>query len=338
MCHRGCLHFFKADGLAGRLRSSVVGNTFGNGDCRIKKGEMGKGRTVAAKFAEKIDRCRVGALAVLFLEIVLVSVVLTPYHYGQAHRASSFGKSSTVLKRAPTGSDWLAPIPELDKTDRILYPYSVIPGGVRSSAELRSAVAHDEVVARHYSDFNLRKVHVARLQEARAVFVSYRVGSQIFWSKKRLTLPAGETVVTDGEHVARTRCGNRISEAPVGPVLNTEPSPEAMEIPADSGLLAAPESSLELPLAAPPATTIVLPPQTPASIIVPSIPPLFPIGGTPSSPGLPTGPLPPPNGPPTVTTPPVTPPPAISAPEGSDLLMLAVGCACVWLLGKKARA
>jgi hypothetical protein len=332
------LHFFQADGLAGRLRRSVAGNTFGNGDCRIIKGEMGKGWTVAAKFAEKIDRCRVEALAVLFLEIVLVSVVLTPHHYGQVQRASSVGNSSTVLKRAPAGSDWLAPTPELDKTDRILYPYSVIPGGVRSSAELQSAVTHDEVVARHYSDFDLRNVRVARLRAARAVFVSYRVGSQIFWSKKRLTLPAGETVVTDGEHVARTRCGNRISEAPVGPVLNTEPSPEAMEIPADSGLLAAPESSLELPLSAPPATTIIVPPQTPASIFVPILPPLFPIGGTPSSPGIPTGPLPPPNGPPTTTAPPVTPPPASSAPEGSDLLMLAVGCACVWLLGKKARA
>jgi hypothetical protein len=297
---------------------------------------MGKGWTVAAKFAEKIDRCRVGALAVLFLEIVLVSVVLTPHHYDQAHRASTVGNSSTVLKPAPTDSDWLAPTPELDKTDRILYPYSVIPGGVRNSAELRNAVAHDEVVARHYSDFDLRKVRVARLQEARAVFVSYRVGSQIFWSKNRLTLRAGETVVTDGEHVARTRCGNRISDAPVGPVLNTEPSPEAMEIPADGGLLAAPESSLEAPLAMPPATTIVAPPQTPASIVVPIIPPLFPIGGTPSSPGIPTGPLPPPNGAPTPTPPPVRPP-AISTPEGSDLLMLALGCACVWLLRKKAR-
>src|SRR5580692_11152958 len=281
---------------------------------------MGKGWTFGAKFAGKINRRRVGALAVLLLESLLVSVVL-PYNYDFAHRTPADRNASVALQRNHVDGDWLAPTPELEQTDRILYPYSVIPGGVRNSAELRNAVAHDEVVARHYSDFDLRKVRVARLQQARSVFVSYRIAGQIFWTKNRLTLRAGETVVTDGEHVARTRCGNRISEAPVGPVLNTEPSPEAMEIPADSGLLAAPESSLELPLAAPPATTIVLPPQTPASIIVPSIPPLFPIGGTPSSPGLPTGPLPPPNGPPTVTTPPVTPPPAISAPEGSDLLM-----------------
>jgi hypothetical protein len=307
------------------------------------KGEMGKGWKVAAKFAEKIDRRRVGALAVLFLEIVLVSVAL-PYNHGQAQRSSTDWNASTARKNAPTDSDWLAPTPELDTTDRVLYPYSVIPGGVRSSAELRNALAHDEVVARHYSDFALREVRVTRLQEARAVFVSYRVGGQIFWTKNKLTLPAGETVVTDGQHMARTRCGNRISEAPVGPVLKTEPSPEAMEIPADGGLLAAPESSPELPLAVPPMTAIVVPQQSPASLFIPIIPPLFPIGGTPSSPGIPTGPLPPPNGPPPsgpqpppLGPPPPTPPP-ISTPEASDFLMLVAGLACVCLLRRRARA
>jgi hypothetical protein len=303
---------------------------------------MGKGWTIAAKFAERIDRRRVGALAVLFLELVLVSVAL-PYNYGEAQGSSTVWNASTALKQAPTDNDWLAPTPELDKTDRALYPYSVIPGGVRSSAELRNAVAHDEVVSRHYSDFDLRGVRVSRLQEARAVFVSYRVGSQIFWTKNKLILPAGETVLTDGEHMARTRCGNRVSAVPIGPVLIPEPSPEAMEIPADGGMLAAPESSPELPLAVPPMTAIVVPQQTPGSIFIPIIPPLFPIGGMRSSPGIATGPLPPPSGPPPQSGPPPPPPPpvtppAISTPEGSDLLMLVAGCACVWLLRKKVRA
>src|SRR5271155_27920 len=247
---------------------------------------MGKGWTIAAKFAGKIDRRRLGALAVLFLESVLVSVVL-PYNYGYPHRASTDGNVSAASQEAPTDSDWFAPTLELAKTDRVLYPYSVIPGGVRNSAELRNAVAHDEVVARHYSDFDLREVRVARLQEARGVFVSYRIGSRIFWTKNRLNLPARETVVTDGGHMARTRCGNRLSDVPIGPVLKNEPLPEAMELPADGGLLAAPESLSELPLAVPPMTAIVVPPQPPASIYIPIIPPLFPISGPPSSPGIP---------------------------------------------------
>src|SRR5271155_134164 len=297
------------------------------------KGEMGKGWTIAAQFAGKLDRRRLGALAVLLLESVVVSVVLS-YSYGYPPRNSTVVKLSATATAGASDSDWYAPAPVLDKTDRVLYPYSVIPGGVRNSAELRNAVAHDATVAAHYADFKLNDARVTQLRETRALFVSYRVGNRIYWTKNRLNLPAGETVVSDGEHMARTRCGNRLSEVPIGPVLNNEPLPEAMEIPADGGLLAAPESLSELPLAVPPTTTIVVPPQPPGSIYIPIIPPIFPIGDTPSSPGIPPAPPPPP--PP--LPPPPPPPPPISTPEPSGALMLVAGCACVWLLRRKVRA
>jgi hypothetical protein len=303
---------------------------------------MGKGWTFAAKFAGKIDRRRLGALAVLILESVVVSALLPSYNYGYSARNSTVGKLSATAAAGAgaTDSDWLAPTPVLGKTDRVLYPYSVIPGGVRNSAELRNAVAHDDIVAQHYADFNLGNAHAVQLREARAVFVSYRMGNRIFWTKNRLKLPAGETVVTDGEHMARTRCGNRLSDFPIGPVLNTEPMPEAMEIPADGGLLAAPESLSELPLAMPPTTSIVVPSQGPGSIYIPIVPPLFPISGTPSTPGIPSGPPPPPSAPPPSGPPPAgpPPPPPIRTQEPSGVLMLAAGCGCVWLLRRKARA
>jgi hypothetical protein len=313
---------------------------------------MGKGWKIAAKFAGKIDRRRLGALAVLILESVVVSVILPSYNYGYSRRNSTVANLAAKVTAGATDSDWLTPAPVLGKTDRVLYPYSVIPGGVRNSAELRNAVAHDDTVAQHFADFNLGNARVVQLREARAVFVSYRIGSRIFWTKNRLKLPAGETVVSDGEHMARTRCGNRLSEVPIGPVFNNEPLPEAMEIPADGGLLAAPESLSELPLAVPPTTSIVVPPRVPGSIYIPIVPPLFPISGTPSTPGIPSGPPPPPSAPPPSgplssgpppsgpPPPPPTPPPPppISTPEPSGVLMLAAGCGCVWLLRRKARA
>jgi hypothetical protein len=305
---------------------------------------MGKGWTIAAKFAGKIDRRRLGALAVLILESVVVSAALASYNYGHSPRNSTVGNLSATATAGARDSNWFAQTPELGKTDRVLYPYSVIPGGVRNTAELRNAVAHDDTVAQHYADFNLGNARVVQLREARAVFVSYRVGSRIFWTKNRLKLSAGETVVTDGEHMARTRCGNRLSDVPIGPVLASEPLPEAMEVPADGGLLAAPESLSELPLAVPPTTTIVVPPQAPGSIYIPIVPPLFPISGTPSTPGIPSGPPPPPSAPPpsgappSGPPPPPPPPPPISTPEPSGVLMLAAGCACVGLLRRKARA
>jgi len=299
---------------------------------------MGKGWTLAAKFAEKIDRRRLGALAVLILESVLVSVVI-PHNYGSALRTSTDGNTRAASAQAPAVNDWLTTHLELRKSDRVLYPYSVIPGGAQNSAELHNAVAHDATVAQHYADFNLNNARVTQLREARAVYVSYRIGSQIFWTKNRLHLRAGETVLTDGDHMARTRCGNRISDLPVGPVLNNEPSPAAMEIPADGALLAAAESSPELPLAVPPMTTIVVPPQTPGSIFIPPVPPLFPIGGMPPTPGIPASFPPPPLVPPPPGSPPTNPPPppAISTPKPSDFLMLIAGFVCVCLLRKKTR-
>ena len=283
---------------------------------------MGKGWTIAANLAAKIDRRRLGALAIVILEGVFVSAAL-PYNYGHGPRNSTNRNISAASRQAPADSFSIAPTPELVQTDRALYPYSVIPGGVKNSGELQNAVAHDDVVAQHYSDFNIGKARVARLSEARSVFVSYRVGTRIFWTKNKLTIPAGETVVTDGEHTARTRCGNRLSEVPVGPVLNDEPSPVAMEIPADGGLTAAPEALAEIPLAAPPTTSIVVPEHAPGSIFIPPVVPIVPFSSSSFTQGVP----------------PIVPPqPPIGTPEPSDFLMLTGGFACIWLLRRMARA
>ena len=87
-----------------------------------------------------------------------------------------------------------------------------------SVAELRSAVAHDPVVAAHYAAFDLANARVFQVQEGRSVYVSYRRGDDVFWTSKKLRLAVGETLLTDGEHIARTRCGNQVSDEPRMPV------------------------------------------------------------------------------------------------------------------------
>jgi len=115
----------------------------------------------------------------------------------------------------------------VNNSARVIYPYSVIPGGVESAAELRNSVAHDPVVAEHYGDFDIARARVVRLNQDRLLYVSYRLGNRVFWSKKRFTLHKGESVITDGEHMARTRCGNRLAEAPAAPIMAVEPELEA---------------------------------------------------------------------------------------------------------------
>ncbi len=121
---------------------------------------------------------------------------------------------------------------------RVVYPYSIIPGGAESAAELRSAMAYDPVVAAHYAGFDLAKARVFRVQQARAVYVSYRRGDDVFWTSKKLRLAVGETLITDGQHISRTRCGNQISELPHTPVSPVdEPVPETLDTPLVSQII-----------------------------------------------------------------------------------------------------
>jgi len=117
------------------------------------------------------------------------------------------------------------------RKSRLIYPYSVIRGGVYDANELRDALDHDPVAARHYFGFRRSLVHPAVSPFSEPVFLSYRVGNAIYWTSRPVRLPRGEAVLTDGEHYARARCGNRISPAPQTPVNDTEPPPKTMDIP-----------------------------------------------------------------------------------------------------------
>ena len=101
--------------------------------------------------------------------------------------------------------------PDPTSAGRPIYRHSIVPGGVYSVAEVIDAVKRDPVVAVHYQSVNLKALQVERLAAPRSMFVSYRVGDQIYWTKHRVQLKAGETVLTDGHTIIRGRCGNCVS-------------------------------------------------------------------------------------------------------------------------------
>lgn len=200
---------------------------------------------------------------------------------------------------------------------RRLYPYSVVPGGVQNVEELRRAMANDPLVAKLYANFDLSRAHVIRLAKSEEVYVAYRLDGRIYWTKRRLLLRAGETVITDGKHEARTRCGNRVSETPMQPAAPNEPPTVAADPPADPTFVAEEPAMPEL-------STVDGPPADPAT------------------PGLPFIPDPPPTVPPNVIPPPIfpivgggppsfpyiTPPPpapAVPTPEPGALPLLGLG-------------
>ena len=115
---------------------------------------------------------------------------------------------------------------------RPIYPHSIVSGGVQSVEELRLAMQFDPIVAAHFADFDLDRARVERVAISRAVYVSYRSGDRVGWTSKKISLRAGETILTDGVNEARTRCGNRLAEVkPAEIVLEDEPAPETLETP-----------------------------------------------------------------------------------------------------------
>ena len=242
---------------------------------------------------------------------------------------------------------------------RPLYPYSVVPGGVRSADEVRSAANSDNAVRLHYAGLNISNTRLERLNAAKLAYVSYRRGDNIFWTRNAVLLPKGERVMTDGTMMLRARCGNRISEVPMAPVESPAAAvaPEVMELPPADVMAAPLAAPAEVPLSATPLSALLIPEALPvptgpnapagfgppliwaptgggASSSGPSGPgtgagspsgPTGPGGGSPSGPG--SGPGSGPSSPSGPGSGGSTPP--VPAPEPGEMAMLAAGLAAV---------
>ena len=148
---------------------------------------------------------------------------------------SSKPPKNVVTAKPISVSGQPAPAPEQTEVLRPrgypVYPYSVIEGGAHTVDEFRSSIAHDAIVAVHYQDFDVERDGIIQLVSARQAYVSFRIKNQVYWTKKKLNLPKGEMVITDGKNVSRTRCGNRLSEKPLLPVTELEPPLEVFDQP-----------------------------------------------------------------------------------------------------------
>lgn len=133
-------------------------------------------------------------------------------------KALAFGRSSLreVTANQPT---------------RLVYPYSIVAGGVHNPQQLREVMNTDPVAAAHYSSFDTAKAHVVRLPRDEYAYVSFRVGNNVYWTSHKLKLREGETLLTDGQHYIRTRCGNRVSQTPRLPTYRHEPAVATLDTP-----------------------------------------------------------------------------------------------------------
>lgn len=288
-----------------------------------------------------------------FLVLLAACVLGVQFARDGLHRSigldnSPAGPSLTILAGLPR--------PEVRaRNERLVYPYSVIPGGVRSAAELRDRTAHDAVVAKHYAGFDFERARVIEVEQPHLVYLSYRRGQHIYWTRKQASLHQGEKLITDGHITARARCGNQVSTLPHTETSPEEPTLAELDRPDAVASGIEPASTLSSDLLDP---ILPLGPSMPGEGGIPggpgtNVPP--PIGGGGGFPPVgencppkstakdcqhtppPPPPSPPPNTPPPNTPPPPTPPPS-PVPEPSTVVLMISGAAAVFTrLGSRGK-
>lgn len=231
-----------------------------------------------------------------------------------------------------------------------VFRHSVIPGGVFSSDDLVASTRRDPVVFAAYGSASPETVRSTIVAAPRAAYMSYRIGDQIYWTRNKIALKPGETILSNDQVEIRARCGNQISDEPMLPTSELEPPVVEFDRLLDGDDAGDPAPRIEVAGGAPaagatPSTLSVSPPLegTMASIgggsagppmgggtpvggsiegpgpTTSGVSPGVPGGGSPRPPG---GVTPPPGGfapPPDVFTPPpggFTPPPDGFTPPG----------------------
>jgi hypothetical protein len=210
------------------------------------------------------------------------------------------------------------------KSDRPVYPYSVIPGGVKNPQEVAGAMKRDPTVAEHLKGFDLQKARVVKVDAPRAVYVSYRKGNQIHWTSKKMMLSAGEILITDGNRTIRGRCGNDVSSEAVAEPAEVEDEPDMREL--DTPLIVGDPNDIFAPMIEKDRSQPDLDPSWFSPVVPPPPPGGPPNVAPPSGPYSPV--IPPAGGWPATPNTTGDDPPA-SAPEPPTLLMIGIGSAVI---------
>jgi hypothetical protein len=182
------------------------------------------------------SRVRSKWLALLFLLAAVVTWQFARQQPSSEFSHSPSGKPESGLLQGQRG-DYPSQARQSDSkllargVNRLVYPYSVIRGGVANPDELKRMMEYDPVVSRHFKGFDYQRARVVQVSEKQAMYVSYRIGDRVYWTRRKVSLHPGETLITDGAIVARTRCGNRVAPVPLDAGSPLEPSTEELELP-----------------------------------------------------------------------------------------------------------
>ncbi len=156
--------------------------------------------------------------------VVLVTLVAVSFRrYGQRQQPNA---TTSPPSHAITAETFSPPIEA-----RVTYPYSIVPGGAKSVSDVKAELAMlPSAIRAQYAGINMADLRLEHLKTSFSGYASYRDGDEMYWTSKKMTIPSGEAVFTDGTTLIRGRCVNLFSAQPMGPVQPNGPV-EQLDVP-----------------------------------------------------------------------------------------------------------
>jgi hypothetical protein len=164
--------------------------------------------------------------------LLIVILFLAAANRGRSpkHSATSQKQTGTPKPAASEPQKSAAGSPIVRASYRPLT-FALLSGGFTSIDEFQQRVAIDPVLLSFYGNCNDSQASMQPLPDDILVFITFRRGQEIKWTRRPILVHKGEYVLTLCGRTVLARCGNFISWVPMQPSEDVPPS--LLEMPAD---------------------------------------------------------------------------------------------------------
>ncbi|RMF92799.1 MAG: hypothetical protein D6736_02805, partial [Nitrospinota bacterium] len=173
------------------------------------------------KYSTRSTVALVIGLTALFLGLVaLIISMLTFFQVrGLEERQERYIPSLLpTLPDEPSPEELIGPGPEAGEAAAARRWYGLCPkNSVKSLQDFRKLVLQDKLLRVYYSRFRWQQARLVTLNAPRLAYVSYQKDGQIARTRKKIRLPQGDTIITDGIIQVRTYCCNEVIEEVAAP-------------------------------------------------------------------------------------------------------------------------
>jgi hypothetical protein len=142
---------------------------------------------------------------------ILTAIAICLLRFQMADRDAVVAAEITALAPAPVVRAASAP-------KKVIYNYSVIPGGEPTVADFCGQIQSDTA----FHGFNCNVAYETSLRSPISVFMTFKKNGHIYWTKHLVSVKAGELMYTDGHRSFLARCGNEIGFAPQQPTMEID--------------------------------------------------------------------------------------------------------------------